>query len=140
MRNYADELNKIERNFKDRLAKVQKKGKPEGPMLRTLARAEKRRKEFEAKMERDYGKDWRNLPKETHFDKILKRSMSNRVEHEGRFVAHISHRKLEVPYESSIHKPIIWSELKKSLNALGRQQRKSSDWSFAAHEKSVSID
>ena len=95
LRNYNEELNAIERKFKDRLSKVEKEGKPIGSMLQTLARALKRKKEFEAKMEREYGKDWRNLPKETHFDRILKKSMSTRVVHEDRFLSHFSLSKTE---------------------------------------------
>ena len=59
---YNKDKGEIEQRMKDRIKKVEFKEpkKPQAPIFQSDARAARRRCEFEAKMEREYGKDWRD--------------------------------------------------------------------------------
>ena len=67
------------------MARPVSKFKITAPRLFSSQRAERRKAEFEARMEREYGKDWRGGPRESHADRIIKSAQSNRFIHDQPF-------------------------------------------------------
>lgn len=60
MKDYHSEVNAIVGRMQGRMTKIEAENpKPKAPSLSTAARAERRRKRFEDKMEKQYGKHWR---------------------------------------------------------------------------------
>ena len=59
IKDYHKEMNEIVGRMKTRLSVIESI-KPKAPSLNTAARAELRRKRFEARMEKEYGKHWKD--------------------------------------------------------------------------------
>ena len=74
----------------------------------TDARAMRRKERFEAKMAREYGKDWRDNSKvrKTSADRIIENSMNNKFKHEKPFMSFYSRGNFKTPYITSIHNPV----------------------------------
>jgi len=88
------------------------KMKPRAPSLSTAARAERRRAILEAKMEKLYGKDWRNKDK-PRVDRILESVLSNRTKHTESFRCVFKKTETINSYVGSIHEPIDWDNIAK---------------------------
>ena len=104
---YNDEICQIDERFRTRLKKIIEQQKPKAPTLTTAARAERRRLAFEAKMEKMFGKDWRDKDKPSEgYDRLLKNAIKNSVRHKQPFLSFFSKSQWKAPHISSLNDPL----------------------------------
>ena len=124
---HTDQMTAIDRRLKSQLKKIvtDTKGKPMAPKLKTQARGEKRKAEFEARMKAEYGEHWRMTSHVPLSEQIALRAINGRVKHPDIFVNVIGRQSMISlhKYIPSIHEPIDWnSRCYRTKNSSSQEQ------------------